>query len=146
MGPEVDLAVEIGYTFADSSLLEDALTRVSYAAENGIDQIHTMDRYAVLGDAVLDVAVVEYLLEIGEADKGDITLKKISLVNMTVFRRIAEQIGLLVLVHWGKGELRMRIWESGKISAECFEAMVGAAYLDGGMDAVRVIIRAVGLY
>jgi len=139
------LCVALGYSFTDSSLLEDALTRVAYATENNINQMHTMDRYAVLGDAVLDVAIVERLLETGEHDKGDITQKKINSVNMMVFRRIAESIQLPEYVHWGKGELRMRIWESGRVSAECFEAVVGAAYLDGGMSAVKSIVRAVSL-
>ncbi|HJJ36443.1 MAG TPA: ribonuclease III [Methanocorpusculum sp.] len=139
------LCAALGYTFRQPSLLEDALTRVSYALENAIDPLHTMDRYAVLGDAVLDVVIVEHLLEAGEHDKGDITQKKINSVNMAVFRRIAESIRLPDYVHWGKGELRMRIWESGRVSAECFEAVAGAAYLDGGMDAVRTIVRAVVL-
>ena len=139
------LCAALGYTFRQPSLLEDALTRVSYALENTIDLKHTMDRYAVLGDAVLDVAIVEHLLETGEYDKGDITQKKINAVNMTVFRRIAESIRLPDYVHWGKGELRMRIWESGRVSAECFEAVVGAAYLDGGMNAVKTIVHALVL-
>jgi len=137
------LCTTLGYSFTDSSLLEDALTRVAYALENNLELTHTMDRYAVLGDAVLDVAIVEQLLETGEHDKGDITQKKINLVNMTIFRRIAEFLHLPDYVRWGKGELRMRIWESGRVSAECFEAVVGAAYLDGGMAAVKSIVQMV---
>lgn len=143
MVSNISLCAALGYTFVNPSLLEDALTRVAYARETGLDLRHTMDRYAVLGDAVLDVAIVEDLLEAGEHDKGDITQKKINSVNMTVFRRIAESIRLPEYVHWGKGELRMRIWESGRVSAECFEAVVGAAYLDGGMDAVKIIAKTV---
>ena len=145
MAERTELETRIGYTFTTHSLLEHALTRVSYAGENGISLDCTMDRYAVLGDAILDVVVVEYLLMCGEYDKGDITQKKINLVNMTIFRRIAEQIQLYAYVFWGKGEQRMRIWESGRVSAECLEAVAGAAFLDGGMDAVRSIAHTVGL-
>lgn len=141
-----DLGNKIGYQFTDVSLLDAALTRVAYAGEHGIAADKTMDRYAVIGDAVLDVAVISHLLESGEYDKGIITQKKISLVNMSVFRRIAEQIGLPEYVHWGKGELQTRIWESGRVSAECFEAVAGAAYLDGGMAAVSAIAAASGLF
>ncbi|HJJ38957.1 MAG TPA: ribonuclease III, partial [Methanocorpusculum sp.] len=59
----------INYTFSDESLLTAALTRVAYAGEQGIDKKQTMDRFAVLGDAVLDAAVIEYLLASGEDDK-----------------------------------------------------------------------------
>jgi len=143
MGSNHPLCATLGYSFTNPSLLEDALTRVAYALENNLELTHTMDRYAVLGDAVLDVAIVEHLLATGEHDKGDITQKKINAVNMTVFRRIAELIHIPEYVRWGKGELRMRIWESGRVSAECFEAVVGAAYLDGGMSAVKSIVQVV---
>lgn len=139
-----ELFQAIGYTFSDIKLLNSALTRVAYAGEHGIEKKRTMDRFAVLGDAALDTAVIEYLLALGEDDKGDITMKKIALVNMSVFRRFAESINLPDFVFWGAGELRQRIWESGRVSAECFEALCGAAYLDGGMDAVKIILKTVG--
>lgn len=129
----------LGYTFTDKTLLESALTRVAYAGENGIPKMNTMDRFAVLGDAALDTVIIESLLAAGETDKGEITGKKIALVNMSVFRKIAESIRLPEYVRWGKGELRMKIWESGRVSAECFEAVIGAVYLDGGPDAVKAV-------
>ncbi|HJJ39403.1 MAG TPA: ribonuclease III domain-containing protein, partial [Methanocorpusculum sp.] len=88
--------------------------------------------------------VIEYLLASGEDDKGEITRKKIELVNMSVFRGFAEKIKLPDFVFWGAGEQRQRIWESGRVSAECFEALCGAAYLDGGMTAVKIILMTAG--
>jgi ribonuclease-3 len=79
----------------------------------------------------------------GEYDKGEITRKKIDAVNMTVVRKIAEQLELPLYMRWGKGELRMQIWTSGRVSAECFEALIGAAYMDGGVEAATAIIRTV---
>jgi ribonuclease-3 len=135
-----DLYAKIGYTFANEELLLHALTRTAYARENELSMSDTMDSLAVLGDAVLDLIVIRQLIEEGEFDKGEITRKKIDLVNMTVVRRLAEEIGLPEYMWWGKGELRMQIWTSGRVSAECFEALMGAAYLDGGVEASSAIL------
>ncbi len=136
-----DLYAKIGYTFADENLLLHALTRTAYARENELSMSETMDSLAVLGDAVLDLIVIRRLIEEGEFDKGEITRKKIELVNMTVVRRLAEDISLPEYMRWGKGELRMQIWTSGRVSAECFEALMGAAYLDGGIKASAAILN-----
>lgn len=145
MTPDIKkLSETIGYTFTSESLLHSALTRVAYAGENGIPKIHTMDRFAVLGDAALDTVIIESLLAAGEDDKGEITAKKISLVNMSVFRTVAERIHLPEYVYWGRGEEKTRIWENGRVAAECLEALVGAVYLDGGMDAVRAVWNKIG--
>ncbi len=138
-----ELYERIGYTFSSTEHLEHALTRTAYAQEHGLSQEKAMDALAVLGDAVLDVVVIQMLLAKGESQKGEITRKKTNLVNMTVFRRFAESISLPEFVTWGKGEEEMRIWESGRVSAECFEALAGAAYLDGGITAVETIFRKV---
>lgn len=135
-----DLYAKIGYTFANEDLLLHALTRTAYARENELSMSDTMDSLAVLGDAVLDLIVIRQLIEDGEFDKGEITRKKIDLVNMTVVRKLAEDIGLPEYMRWGKGELRMQIWTSGRVSAECFEALMGAAYLDGGVEASSAIL------
>ena len=133
----------INYTFARTDHIEHALTRTAYVQEHGLSQEKSMDALAVLGDAVLDVVVVQELLADGEFLKGEITRRKTNLVNMTMFRRFAESIGLPDFVSWGKGEREMRIWESGRVAAECFEALAGAAYLDGGIAAVESIFRKV---
>lgn len=135
-----DLYAKIGYTFSNEDLLLHALTRTAYARENELSMSDTMDSLAVLGDAVLDLIVIRKLIEDGEFDKGEITRKKIDLVNMTVVRRLAEDIGLPAYMRWGKGEIRMQIWTSGRVSAECFEALMGAAYLDGGVEASAAIL------
>ena len=145
MKPDItQLYDTIGYTFGCEELLRSALTRVAYAGENGIPKKNTMDRFAVLGDAALDTVIIESLLEAGEDDKGEITAKKISLVNMSVFRSIAESIHLPEYVYWGRGEEKTRIWENGRVAAECLEAVVGAVYLDGGMDAARAVWDKIG--
>lgn len=145
MAPDLTKLYEaIGYTFTCEALLHNALTRVAYAGENSIPKKNTMDRFAVLGDAALDTVIIKSLLEAGEDDKGEITAKKISLVNMSVFRAIAESIHLPEYVYWGRGEEKTRIWENGRVAAECLEAVMGAVYLDGGMDAVKTVWDKIG--
>jgi ribonuclease III len=139
-----NLYERIGYRFKNEELLLHALTRTAYARENNLPMEHTMDCLAVLGDAVLDILVIRKLMEEGEYEKGEITRRKIDMVNMTVVRGFAEQIGLPEFMMWGKGEERMTIWTSGRVSAECFEALMGAAYLDDGIEAPAAILRQVG--
>ena len=135
-----ELYEKIGYTFQNELYLEHAMTRTAYARENETPMNETMDSLAVLGDAVLDLVVIVRLMEEGEYDKGEITRRKIDAVNMTVVRRFAEKLGLPEYMKWGKGESRMKIWTSGRVSAECFEALMGAAYLDGGITAAKAIL------
>lgn len=138
-----ELYEKIGYTFKNEAYLNQAMTRTAYARENETPMSETMDALAVLGDAVLDLVIICEIMAEGEYDKGEITRKKIDAVNMTVVRRIAEQLDLPSYMRWGKGELRMQIWTSGRVSAECFEALIGAAYMDGGVEAATTIIRTV---
>lgn len=134
---------KIGYTFKNEAYLVHAMTRTAYAREHETPMNETMDSLAVLGDAVLDLVMICEIMAEGGYDKGEITRKKIDAVNMTVVRKIAERLELPSYMQWGKGELRMQIWTSGRVSAECFEALVGAAYMDGGVEAATTIIRTV---
>ncbi|MDO5845034.1 MAG: ribonuclease III domain-containing protein [Methanocorpusculum sp.] len=139
----MELTDIIGYEFKNKKFLEDALTRVAYARENGISSDETMDYLAVLGDAVMDLIVIGKIIDDGVFDKGEITKMKIDSVNMSVFRSLAEKINLPEFVRWGKGEIRMQIWMSGRVSAECFEALMGAVYLDGGVDSAKAVFNRV---
>jgi ribonuclease-3 len=135
----------IGYTFKDRSLLERALTRLAYTLEAGLPADAHMDALATLGDAVINVAVVEAVVACGAHDKGAITNRKMNLVNMSRLRALAEDLALADYVRWGKGEAAQRVWTSGRVLAECLEALVGAVYLDGGMGAAAGVLRRLGL-
>ncbi|HJK01825.1 MAG TPA: ribonuclease III [Methanocorpusculum sp.] len=132
---------KIGYTFKNESYLNRAMTRRAYAREHEIPMNETMDALAVLGDAVLDLVMIDTIITDGEYDKGEITRRKIEGVNMTVLRKIAERLELPSYIQWGKGEFHMQIWKNGRVSAECFEALIGAAYIDGGIEAAATIIK-----
>jgi ribonuclease-3 len=135
----------IGYTFRDGSLLLRALTRLAYTLEAGLPADAHMDALATLGDAVINVVVVEAVVAEGAHDKGAITNRKMNLVNMTRLRALAEDLDLADYVRWGKGEAAQRVWTSGRVLAECLEALIGAVYLDGGMGAAAGVLRRLGL-
>jgi len=135
----------IGYTFQDRSLLERALTRLAYTLEAGLPPEAHMDALATLGDAVINVVVVEAVVMGGAHDKGAISNRKMNLVNMTRLRGLAEDLDLEEYVRWGKGEAAQAVWTSGRVLAECMEALIGAVYLDGGMDAAAGVLRRLGL-
>ena len=135
----------IGYTFNDRSLLERALTRLAYTLEAGLPPDAHMDALATLGDAVINVAVVEAVVAGGAHDKGAISNRKMNLVNMSRLRGLAEALDLGAYVRWGKGEAAQAVWTSGRVLAECLEALVGAVYLDGGMEAAAGVLRRLGL-
>jgi ribonuclease-3 len=134
----------ISYFFQNQGLLERAMTRLAYAKEMGLGPDAHMDALATLGDAVIDVVVLESLVRRGDADKGVISAKKMDLVNMSQLRRFAENLSLHGYVRWGKGEREQHIWTSGRVLAECMESLVGAVYLDGGVAAVTSVLSHIG--
>ncbi len=132
----------IGYIFQDRDRLMRALTRRAWAQEEDApDSGWHMDALATLGDAVIDTVVLESLYVAGFSGKGDISVAKMNMVNMSSLRELAESIGLVDYVLWGKGERHQHVWTSGRVLAECMEALCGALYLDGGVDAVRNVLK-----
>lgn len=140
-----EIEERIGYVFRDRSLLLRALTRLAYTLEAGLPLDAHMDALATLGDAVINVVVVEAAVAGGAHDKGAITNKKMNLVNMSRLRSLAEDLNLADYVRWGKGEATQGVWTSGRVLAECLEALIGAVYLDGGMHAATGVLRGLGL-
>ncbi|NYT06591.1 MAG: ribonuclease III [Methanomicrobiales archaeon] len=139
------LEERIGYAFRNRRLPARALTRLAYAQEQGMPPGEAMDALATLGDAVISLVVIEALLREGGHDKGVITTAKVDAVNMTRLRRAAEDLHLEAAVAWGRGERIQHIWTSGRVLAECLEALVGALYLDGGIAAAAALLERLDL-
>lgn len=139
------LEQRIGYRFSDQVHPLRALTRLAYAREQLLGDDQDMDALATLGDAVIDLLVIDDLLQTGVTRKGEITVQKVRRVNMSVLRMIAESLDLAPLVLWGKGEETQQVWLSGRVLAECCEAVVGAVFLDGGLGAARQVLQTLGL-
>lgn len=140
-----DVMSVIGYTFSSPALLKRALSRKAFAQEQGLSDDHHMDALATLGDAVIELVILTRLIRDGENQKGQISIRKMDLVNMSSLRRVAEEIELRRFVHWGIGEERNHIWTSGRVLAECIEALIGAVYLDGGVLAAEQVMDNISL-
>lgn len=140
-----ELEDKTGYRFQNPELLGRALTRRAYSLENNLPEDYHMDAYATLGDAAIDLIVLDYLIKSGVSDKGELSVAKSDMVNMSILRKKAEKIELFLYVNWGKGEASGHIWTSGRVMAECFEAVAGAAFLDGGISSVKTILEKTGL-
>ncbi len=132
----------LGYEFADHALLELALTHSSFSHEG--DGGRGNERLEFLGDAVLDLAVSQILYGVHpEWDEGDLTRTRAGLVNQKSLAEQARNLELGRFLKLGRTETRSGGCEKDSILANCFEAVTGAIYLDGGLAPVEDFVRRV---
>jgi ribonuclease-3 len=132
----------LGYQFGDPALLDLAFTHTSYAHEG--DGGRGNERLEFLGDAVLDLAVSKILYEVHpEWDEGDLTRTRAGLVNQRSLAEQARNFELGRFIKLGRTEMSSGGGEKDSILANCFEALVGAIYLDGGTAPVEDFVRRV---
>jgi len=133
----------VGYTFKDPSLLALALTHSSVANT----RLESNERMEFLGDAVLGLVVCHELYErFADLLEGQMTKIKSAVVSRKTCSEIAEQTGIADSLVLGKGmPMPGRLPQS--VSAAVFESIIGAVYLDGGLEPARkFILRAIGLF
>jgi ribonuclease III len=127
----------IGHRFENPSLLLQALTHRSYCNEHTHTTEHN-ERLELLGDAVLSLVVVEQLLaDMPKATEGDVTEQRARRVSTVALAAAAKRTGLVGLLRTGRG---MHNDSSSAVAADVVEAVLGAAYLDGGLTAARVVV------
>jgi ribonuclease-3 len=119
----------LGYEPCDQSLFDMALTHRSAGGANN-------ERLEFLGDAVLNLISAQYLIErFPEADEGTLSRLRARIVSGEFLARQAAE--LLVL---GPGELKSGGFRRESILADALEALCGALYLDGGLEAARLAV------
>jgi ribonuclease-3 len=133
------LSRQLGYHFADLTLLQRALAHRSWCAEVG--GLPSNERLEFLGDAVLGwvVADIAYRRH-GDLPEGKLTDLRKSVVNATALAEIAETIGLGEWLLLGKGEDAAGGRQKPSILSDALEAVLGAVYLDGGVDAAKALV------
>jgi ribonuclease-3 len=138
------LEVALGYGFGTPELAELALRHASYSYET--EGLADNERLEFLGDAVLGLVVAESLYrDHPDWNEGALTRARAALVNGPNLARCARELGLGPLVRLGRTEQRSGGQEKDRILANCFEAVLGAVYLDGGIGpAVALARRALG--
>ena len=129
----------INYEFNDKQLLELALTHSSFSNENNI---HTNNqRLEFLGDAVLELVISDMLYRLyPDMAEGELTKLRASIVCEPSLCEIAKEIELGKLVLLGNGEEMSGGRERDSILSDALEAVIGAIYLDGGLDSARNFI------
>ena len=125
----------LGYDCRDTVLLEAALTHRSAGGSHN-------ERLEFLGDAVLNCVVAKLVFdEFPDADEGDLSRFRASLVSGESLAVIAAEIDLGNQLRLGSGELKSGGFRRKSILADALEALFGAVYLDGGFDAAARVIE-----
>ena len=124
----------LDYQPLDLALFETALTHRSAEGPNN-------ERLEFLGDAVLGMITAQYLYErFGDADEGALSRLRASIVSGDSLAQLAAGAALGDLLALGQGELKTGGFRRESILADALEALCGALYLDGGLDAARVAV------
>jgi len=130
--------VAFGITFADKTLLQRALTHRSYINENPDFPLEDNERLEFLGDAILDFVIGEYLYHrFPEMREGTLTNLRAALVKTETLARFAAQLDMGRYLFVGHGEAESGGRERPANLCAAFEALVGAIYLDQGLEAVK---------
>ncbi len=136
----VTLENKIKIKFQNSDLLRSALTHRSYLNENRSYELPHNERLEFLGDAVLELITTEYLYRNFQNPEGELTNLRSSLVNYRLLADIAKSLGLEDFVLLSRGEAKDTGRARQVILANTFEALIGAIYMDQGMEPSRRFI------
>lgn len=138
----MDLEQVIGYSFKDKALVKRALTHSSYANEQKINKSGDYERLEFLGDAVLELVSSDFFYhEYPQMPEGRLTKLRSSHVCEPALAFCAREFGLEQFILLGKGEERTGGRERDSIISDVCEAIIGALYLDGGMDVAHRFIH-----
>ncbi|MDT8990932.1 ribonuclease III [Curvibacter sp. APW13] len=129
------LAQRLQHRFADTKLLQTALTHRSFSADH-------YERLEFLGDAVLDLSISAMLYErLQDQTEGDLSRIRANLVRQETLYQLALDLGLSQCLRLGEGESRSGGNKRPSILADVLEALIGAVYLDGGFDAALALVK-----
>ncbi|MFV1921782.1 MAG: ribonuclease III [Methylotenera sp.] len=128
------LQKRLGYWFKKQDLLKQALTHRSYGSHNN-------ERLEFLGDGVLNFIVAEQLFQrFPNLSEGDLSRLRAQLVKEATLFEIAKGFYLGDLLNLGEGELKSAGWRRPSILSDALEAVIGAAYLDGGFALTQTMV------
>ena len=130
-------ALRLGYRFADPELLRRALTHRSFGATHN-------ERLEFLGDSVVNCVVALELFEkFPQLAEGELSRLRASLVNQQALAAIAQRLEFGAQLRLGEGEVKSGGAKRPSILADAVEAVIGAAFLDGGFTAARRVTRTI---
>ncbi len=130
------LEKKLQYTFKNHRLIDEALTHKSCKKE------YNNERLEFLGDAVLDLVVGEYLFDkFSNVCEGDLSKMRASLVSEKGFTKLANLINLGDYIHISASEEKNKGRNKASILSNAFEALMGAIYLESGLEDVQNIMH-----
>ncbi len=136
------LEEKIGYHFQDISLLQQAMTHSSFTNEQKINKAKHYERLEFLGDAVLELVSSEFLFrENSNVQEGQLTKMRASMVCEPALAFCAKDLELGKFMRLGKGEESTGGRNRDSITSDAMEALIGAIYLDGGMESAKSFIN-----
>ncbi|OGG41893.1 ribonuclease III [Candidatus Kaiserbacteria bacterium RIFCSPHIGHO2_01_FULL_46_22] len=131
----------LGVVFTNKEHLLSAVTHRSYLNEHREAVHEHNERLEFLGDAVLELAVTDYLFrKYAEKPEGELTAVRAALVNTTSLSEAAQKLGINDFMLMSKGEAKDTGRARQYILANAFEAVIGAIYLDQGYEAAAKFI------
>lgn len=129
------------YKFKNPDLLGRALTHSSFAHERKRDNLENNERLEFLGDAVLELVISDFIFNnFSGLPEGELTKLRASIVCESMLAKAASDLSIGKFIRLGKGEGSTGGRERDSILADAFEAIIGAIYLDGGMEAAGAFI------
>lgn len=136
------LESSLNYSFKKKDLLCQALTHKSYANEKKMDPSEHNERLEFLGDAVLELAVSEFLMmRYTQFSEGELSKLRASIVNEKQLATLARGLNLGDYLYLGRGEEQTSGREKSSLLADAFEAVLGAVYVDRGFKKAFEVIR-----
>ena len=137
-----NLETVIGFTFKNKDFLKEALTHRSYLNENPGWPFSHNERLEYLGDAVLELVVSEALFKkFPKAPEGKMTVLRAALVNYQMLGNVAANLRLDDFIFMSRGERADTSKAREVILANAIESLIGAVYLDAGLEAVEGFVE-----
>lgn len=135
------LEIKLAYSFSDTEIINQALVHSSYANEKGQKNLMSYERLEFLGDAVLQLIISDFLYsKYPNFPEGELTKLRSRIVCEATLVECAKNLELGTYMYFGRGEELTGGRERASILADCFEAVVAAIYLDGGMSNARSFV------
>jgi ribonuclease-3 len=128
----------LGHKFANIGLLAAALVHRSHTAEH--PNLEHYERYEFLGDAVLQLAVTDYLFDNFQLPEGQMAKVRAASVSQEELARVAREIGLGEELMLGRGEEASGGREKDSILGDAMEAVIAAVYLDAGFETAKKVV------
>ncbi len=133
-----ELYKRLGYRFRDHTLLRQALTHRSFMNEVADPEIEDNEKLEFLGDSVLGLVISDFLYRtFPRFHEGDLSRVKSHVVSEPFLALIAKELDLGSFLLLGKGEAASGGHEKNSLLSDCYEAVIAAVYLDGGIRAAR---------